>query len=156
MICSERAISGQNKNARKTAVFKAPRTFYPVGIDHVLRITRSWSYTLRADPRPAGAEITPRRMRGGEPPLPLRASPAPTKRRKKNTPEIRVSTYRTFLPHGTRQRRPAKIRPWVPAGAADRWRAKCTDKERQFAAWEIAGEGRAGCQGKKKRVRKAA
>lgn len=83
MICSERAISGQNKNARKTAVFKAPRTFYPVGIDHVLRITRSWSYTLRADPRPAGAEITPRRMRGGEPPLPLRASPAPAKRRKK-------------------------------------------------------------------------
>lgn len=26
---------------------------------------------------------------------------------------------------------------------------KCTDKERQFAAWEIAGEGGAGCQEKR-------
>lgn len=100
-------------------------------------------------PAPCGRRNHPRRMRGGEPPLPLRASPAPTKRRKKTPCGIRVSTYRTFLPHGTRQRRPAKIRPWVPAGAADRWRAKCTDKERQFAAWEIAGEGGAGCQGKR-------
>ena len=85
MICSERAISGQNKNARKTAVFKAPRTFYPVGIDHVLQDrghTRSApTRALRAQKSPPGgcAAVNRRSPSGPPPHLPNGAKKTPRK-----------------------------------------------------------------------------